>query len=315
MSARKVPASALRFASTAVSFGQFAAGDGAGKPATMPVHVVLRTGEPVAHPYWGMCVHDFAGMLSHKEAYALDYQHDPREVIGHFARPDAGKGQLESDGLLLSTREGDRAAEIMQRQAAGTPYEASLSFDPRTALVQDLPEGQSDTVNGRQVEGPMAIFRRWELRGGALCTQGADKYAHAEFADAAEGDGQFSIQTEQRSSTVSKETTPAAATSGNLSATPAGAGADQMNLSKTAAAAPAATADAAGTLAAAAAPDRKAEGKRFIDAFGAQGGLWYAQGLSFEEANTKFIAALREENEQLKKKLGGASCLRRLWVV
>ena len=143
-STRKVPASALRFRGQ-VTFGQFSQAAGDDRPRA-PAHIVLRTGEPVQHPVWGRCIHDFAGMLSHKDCYALDYQHDPKEVIGHFGGLDTSKGQLDAEAEVFSARPGDRAEEVLQRQAAGTPYEASLSFDPRTALVQDLPEGQTDTV-------------------------------------------------------------------------------------------------------------------------------------------------------------------------
>ena len=287
---RQVPASAFHFAGE-VQFGQFAAPvEGEKTPEGKPVHIVLRSGQPVEHPYWGKCVHDFAGMQSHKDTYPLDYCHDPDEVIGHFSNLDTSQGQLEADGQVVPFKDGDRASEILHRQASGTPYEASVFFDPRTAKVQYLDEDEVDQVNGQQVEGPCTIFRQWDLRGGALCPQGADKLAHAEFS---QSDLLYSIDCEGTMS-VEHPANPAAAARAAAAPAPA----------------PAAS-NAAGALAASAVvssdapPDRASEGKRFLEAFGDKGGLWFAQGLSFEDSQAKFTAELRTENETLRKQLSG----------
>jgi predicted hotdog family 3-hydroxylacyl-ACP dehydratase len=50
----------------------------------------------------------------------------------------------------------------------------------------------------------------------------------------------------------------------------------------------------------------RAECGRFIAAFGAQGGAWFAEGLPFEEAQRKFTAAVLAENAELRKRLAGA---------
>ncbi len=49
------------------------------------------------------------------------------------------------------------------------------------------------------------------------------------------------------------------------------------------------------------------EAQRFITAFGAQGGVWYAEGLSFDQAQTRFNKSIRDENAKLKKKVGKLS--------
>jgi hypothetical protein len=48
------------------------------------------------------------------------------------------------------------------------------------------------------------------------------------------------------------------------------------------------------------------ECKRFLEAFGTQGAEWYAEGLSFEEANTEYAKSLAEENKRLKQLLKDA---------
>jgi hypothetical protein len=45
---------------------------------------------------------------------------------------------------------------------------------------------------------------------------------------------------------------------------------------------------------------------RFIAAFGAQGGTWYAEGLSFDQAQAKHAEALAAENADLRKRLKAA---------
>lgn len=45
------------------------------------------------------------------------------------------------------------------------------------------------------------------------------------------------------------------------------------------------------------------EAQRFVTAFGPQGGVWYARGLSFTQAQSKFNAATAAENAALKKQV------------
>jgi hypothetical protein len=44
-------------------------------------------------------------------------------------------------------------------------------------------------------------------------------------------------------------------------------------------------------------------GKRFLDAFGAQGGVWFAEGKTFEQAQALHLAELKAENEGLRNSL------------
>lgn len=45
------------------------------------------------------------------------------------------------------------------------------------------------------------------------------------------------------------------------------------------------------------------EGQRFLETFGDRGGVWFAQGLSFDEAMLRHVAELREENADLQQRL------------
>jgi len=45
------------------------------------------------------------------------------------------------------------------------------------------------------------------------------------------------------------------------------------------------------------------ECKRFITEFGVRGGGWYADGLSFKDATSKYITELKADNDNLKTRL------------
>lgn len=62
-----------------------------------------------------------------------------------------------------------------------------------------------------------------------------------------------------------------------------------------AAPAPAAAPAAAAQPAPAAEPSKPAAGQRYLEAFGQQGGVYFAEGLSFEEAQTRHIASLTSQ--------------------
>lgn len=64
-----------------------------------------------------------------------------------------------------------------------------------------------------------------------------------------------------------------------------------------------ATKQTAGKKAAGKLTPAQKEARRFITAFGPQGGIWYASGLSFTQAQAKFNAATQAENAKLKKQV------------
>ena len=309
---RKVPMGAFRFPAAAVQFGA-ATQSAAGDRATIPVGITALSGEVVNSWYWGPCLHDLGGMQTHKPTLPLDYCHDDSEVLGFCGKFDIADGKLAVSATVVPFTDDDRASEVAYKAGKGVPYESSIFFDHRGAKIEELDAGQVATCNGKQVEGPLTIFRQWSLRGVAICPYGLDKNTASQFREGEE----VSISIE-RSDSMSTNTAPAAgqqtadppatpAAQPAAPATPPAAAGQQA--ATTAAAKPSQPADESVPAAAgqqAAQPTRKDEGKRFLEAFGDRGGRWFAEGLSFEEAQTKFTAELRAENEELKKRLGGA---------
>lgn len=303
-----IPTGAMRFDVGPCEFGE----SGKGKEdKTIPVRIKARDGGIVNHWYWGRVVHDMAGMELHKESLPIDYVHFADEVIGYLDNFDVSSGDLVCEGALVPFADGDRVDELVHKSRAGVPYEASISYDGPLRIEQ-LDTGTKAEVNGRTVEGPLMVFRQWSLRGVAICPYGADrntktqltqgdempvtiiseesssmsmfKRKKAEESDAAELTAESKTQAESQPETDGAETDATDAqldpTAGQLSDKPAGES-DQ----------------AAGEQAA------KPDGQKFLDAFGPQGGVWFAEGKTFDEAQKLFANGLKAQNEKLEERL------------
>lgn len=203
------PAEAFAFAASECQFAE--PGERKNGLQRMPVRVLARTGKPVFHWYWDWIVHDLDGM-SHKPSIAFDYRHDPDEPIGVANKFDVEGGNLYLDGELISRSPTDEAAKIMDLGPAGVPYEQSIHFDPRSVVLEYLPEGMTTTVNGAQVNGPLTIVRQWELLRCAFCLTGVDGGTQTFFdgtADADKSVAMFALNWKGNSMTKTTESTPA----------------------------------------------------------------------------------------------------------
>lgn len=309
--AKEIPAAACRFAATATITP--ASGD---EPAR--VKILARSAKPIEHWYYGLVIHDMAGMFQPKPSIPLDYCHRDDEVLGHAdtfnADPAAG---LTVEGPIIPFTKDDRASEVLFRAAKGTPYEASINFAGDGVKLEILAEGQVATVNGGTIEGPATIVRQWPLRGVALCPYGADSNTSAQFAD--QGRTVPVTYLTQEAPTMpgtatapeapATETTPATTAEAPKTETPAETKpapvAETTTTETPAETTPAATAE---TPAPAAANElSQAPGQKYLDAFGPAGAMYFAQGKTFEESQKLFaqqtadeLKALKAENAQLR---------------
>jgi hypothetical protein len=310
---RQVPKNAMRFSAGPC---QFAAANGDGK---VPVRLTARSGDPINHWYFGLCIHDLAGMQLHKDRLPLDYAHYDQEVIGFADKFDVASGDLVVDGQLVPFDEKDRASEIIFKANQGVPYESSIFFDDAT--VEDIPAGKVAQVNGRQIPGPLTVFRQWGLRGIAICPYGADKNTPVQLAAGEEATITILSTKEENAMAAKKkaasggdsaagaltdEAAPAAVEEKPAETKPAES--EPAKPAEEAAAVPAAeekpaeVAPAAATEQAAVQPAAKT-GKDFLEAFGQQGAAWFVEGKTWDEAQKLNADALKAENEDLKAKL------------
>jgi hypothetical protein len=298
---RQVPASALRF--NVPAFELASNGESA---KSAPFRMVARTGQPIEHWFWGNVVHDLDGMRLHKQRVPIDYAHDSKEVIGYANKFDVESGDLVVSGALVPFKDSDRATEIIHKQREGVPYEASINFGGDGIRLEEVRDGQSVQVNGYQFSGPGVVIREWPLRGIAVCPYGADANTSTEF----DSSSQFTVRITEAAMPAEQETELTAAHLEEAQTTedtqqeaeaPAVEAAQPAEIDT---AAEAVTEEVAAVdVAAHELTNRVTEGQRFLEAFGDQGGVWFAQGKSFGEATSLYITALREENEQLKQRL------------
>lgn len=262
---RRVPRSALGFeAELRTDKPAPSTSDG---PRMLPFSMVARTGGLAEHPFWGSCIHDFAGMETPHPRISVDYCHDSQQVLG-FAEDIKLAGEaLHLSGSLVSRNPDDRAAEVFDKAHAGVPYQCSIFMNQSGLEIEWIPEGFDVEVNGVSVAGPVTIFRKWQLWGVAVCPYGSDTHTSLQFSAGAASDVDV---IELKDSSMSKETAPPAKT-----------------------------------------------GKDYLQAFGAKGGVWFAEGKSWDEARGLFeadqaeeakakeekFAAIEKENGELKAKL------------
>lgn len=301
---KSAPADAFAFASEC-QFAEAKPRDKSGL-RKMPVDVLARTGKPVYHWYWGMIVHDMDGMRS-KSKIAFDYRHDPDEPIG-YADTITAKNDLRLGGELLSRREDDQAARIMDLGPAGVPYEASVHFDPRTVVLEFLPEQAQTTVNGETITGPITIMREWDLLRCAICLTGVDTGTETNFSG--EDTAQFDLNwkdpapmtktndTGKQSGTESGDGKQAAETT--TTTTPTGSATPTTPESS--------TGQQSGTTQTSVSPETnhsqfeakfRSELKRYTDRFGGEDGAkYFSEGLNYEQSLEKHVVKLEQVVKQ-----------------
>jgi len=287
--ATSVPAQAMQFDCGAeLKF----AGTTEGDTTTAPISMLGRSAEPINHWYWGAIVHDMAGFSTDHAKVPIDWCHDDEVVLGYLDKFTANNKGLNVSGRLISFNADDRAAKLMRESAAGIPYQASIFF--RADRLEYVPEGFSTSVNGYQLAGPAVIVREWGLRGMAVCLYGADHRTQSKFSD---GDQiPVTIFSSETSMSKGKSTPPATATSENpnqLTGKPAETATEPTATTQLTSTA---TETTQLTQSETKPADARAELKRFVDAFGAElGANCFAEGLSFADAQTKFVGQLQEK--------------------
>ena len=291
METREVPKKAFELTGGAVELG-----DNGDEAKSAPFKMTARKSGAISHWYWGNIVHDFDGMkfgTGDKGRIAIDYNHDPDQIIGFANRYDA-TGDLELSGALCPDQNNpsDRASEVVRLQKEGVPYEASIFFDADE--IEDIPRGLTTHVNGSEFEGPGVVVRSWTLRGCAVCPHGADPDTETAFNKSETKTVKvIEMEKEELSAVLDEETTETQATP----ETDEVVDGDQQSANDSdESEAQASDVDSQETV-------ELSEGERFLEAFGDQGGVWFAQGKSFAEAQEIYLKSLRDENDDLRKKV------------
>jgi hypothetical protein len=289
-----VPRKALQFAAD-IEVGS----NGEGSKSA-PITLTARSKEPVDHWWWGRMVHDMAGFSTSKPKLPIDYCHNDSEVMGYANKFETASGELVASGALTPFDDKDRASEVLFKSKEGVPYEASIYFDPDTIVLEYVPQGMSVAVNGYQFEGPGVIARQWTLRGIAVCPHGYDRNTSVEFKD---GDSpEVAVKFTDAQPTAEQGTPAEVAVTEITEETPAEVDTTVEAVVPETPAEEEPVTTPTPTVEAATALSRASDGKKFLTAFGAKGGVWFAEGKTFEESQTLFTQELQTEVKQLQEK-------------
>ena len=172
--------------------------------------MLAHTGKVVSR-WWGNLVLDMDG-AQFKQKLALLKDHYTSAPLGFSTKIERTKRGLEATGKMLSNAQAD---EVIRYSREGFPWQASLMAVPQK--LENVEAGVSAMVNGREVLGPMTIFREWTMHELTLTTLGADDDTETQ-AFAADGDEiEVEIMTKKKTN-APQGGTPAAT---QLSAPPA----------------------------------------------------------------------------------------------
>ena len=292
-----VPSSALT-----LGMGEFELGDNGEDAKSAPINIVARSNKVLDHWYWGRIVHDLSG-CRHKNRIPIDYCHDSREVIGYLNKFDKSDQAVKTSGALVPfSKENDRASEVVHKAKNGVPYEASIFFDE--PQLERIREGEYVTVNGKKFEGPGIVVRKWILRGVAVCPYGYDSNTSSKFNKEDQVQVQFINEEEDQEMAQNNETanelnndeTQTEEVDETTVDTDTGADDAEVETST--------VEDETDTDTSTEDSETEmSDGQRFLNAFGDKGGVWFAEGRTFEEAQNLFNKSLQEDNQKLNEEI------------
>ena len=148
--------------------------------------MLAHTGKLISR-WWGHLVLDMDG-AKYQQRVALIKDHDTSQPLGFSTSIKRTPRGIEAVGQMLK---GNAAAEeVTSYSKQGYPWQASLMAVP--SRVEEVEPGAATTVNGREVLGPVTIFREWTMHELTLTTLGADDDTTTE-AFAAEGEIEVEI--------------------------------------------------------------------------------------------------------------------------
>lgn len=119
------------------------------------------------HPFWDAVVFDLANTKAQSAKIPILVDHAPSKRAGFAAVSVSDR--ISVDGELLSNEFG---TSVASEADAGFPWQMSVGIFPQS--IDELEAGQTETVNGREVTGPAAIFRGSRIREVSFVALGAD---------------------------------------------------------------------------------------------------------------------------------------------
>lgn len=132
---------------------------------------VAYSGEVITdHWYWKQVIFDLDSMQIKGRIPALlehSYYQRAGAIESHSISYESG---LTVSGILLSNEFG---AQVASDSDDGFPWQMSVRIEP--ASIDEIQAGNTVTVNGKLLHGPITVFRGGRIREVSFCALGADE--------------------------------------------------------------------------------------------------------------------------------------------
>ena len=132
---------------------------------------VAYSGEVITdHWYWKQVVFDLDSMqIKGRIPALLEHSSDQRAgaIESHAISYESG---LTVSGILLSNEYG---AQVATDSDDGFPWQMSVRIEPSS--IDEIQAGNTVTVNGKLLHGPITVFRGGRIREVSFCALGADE--------------------------------------------------------------------------------------------------------------------------------------------
>lgn len=139
----------------------------------------LAYGGDVVSYFGGQTIIDLS-TLSFLQNIAVLREHDVMDVVGITTSIDVSDGSIKISGKFADGVRG--ADEVFALMKSGLPWQMSVRIDSES--VQQISHGVKETVNGREVTGPISIIRNGMLREVSFVIAGVDSNTMAIAASA-----------------------------------------------------------------------------------------------------------------------------------
>ncbi|WP_439628220.1 HK97 family phage prohead protease [Gemmata sp.] len=133
---------------------------------------VAYTGAPMQPGGWyGQIILDLDGIVVPKQQRPALRQHDHEKIVGHTTAVKVTPDGIKVTGVF-SGQDSPHAREIIALAKNGFEWQMSVGANPlRTEFLES---GETTTVNGREITGPITISRETELGEVSFVPLGAD---------------------------------------------------------------------------------------------------------------------------------------------
>lgn len=165
--------------------------DGAGSDgATAPARfsILGYSGAPVEFYGWRFVI-SLSGMTA-KPRFPVLREHERDRIVGMAEAWRVDENGFHVEGNFSGATPDGREALALARE--GYPWEASIGVDPLKVLR--LERGKKQTVNGRELEGPLDIWLESEVREVSFVSLGADRNTEARALASQTGSGSMNLR-------------------------------------------------------------------------------------------------------------------------